>query len=96
MGMSKMLAMRRIIMPRLFKELFLLGNSLLSASSSLVAYLGVPEIYGTALYEQAANYNPFETYLVAGMYYLVLVIFFTYLVNKLEIRLKVEDEVSVG
>jgi polar amino acid transport system permease protein len=99
LGMSKMLAMRRIIMPQAFQRAVPpLGNQFIIGlkDSSLVAYLGVPEIYGTALYEQAANYNPFETYLVAGMYYLVLVIFFTYLVNKLEIRLKVEDEVSVG
>jgi polar amino acid transport system permease protein len=99
LGMSKTLAMRRIIMPQAFKRAVPpLGNQFIIGlkDSSLVAYLGVPEIYGTALTEQAANYMPLETYLVAGMYYLVLVIIFTYLANKLELKLDVEkgEEVS--
>ena len=93
LGMSKTLAMRRIIMPQAFKRAVPpLGNQFIIGlkDSSLVAYLGVSEIYGTALTEQAANFMPLETYLVAGMYYLVLVVIFTYLVNKLEIKLDVE------
>jgi polar amino acid transport system permease protein len=92
-GMSKTLAMRRIILPQAFKRAVPpLGNQFIIGlkDSSLVAYLGVSEIYGTALTEQAANFMPLETYLVAGMYYLVLVVIFTYLVNKLEIKLDVE------
>lgn len=99
LGMSRSLAMRRIILPQAFKRAVPpLGNQFIIGlkDSSLVAYLGVPEIYGTALYEQAANFMPFETYLVAGMYYLVLVIIFTYLVSKIELKLDVEERVSVG
>lgn len=99
LGMSKSLAMRRIIMPQAFKRAVPpLGNQFIIGlkDSSLVAYLGVPEIYGTALYEQAANFMPFETYMVAGIYYLVLVIIFTYLVNKLELKLDVENGGSVS
>ncbi len=94
LGMSRSLAMKRIIMPQAFKRAVpSLGNQFIIGlkDSSLVAYLGVPEIYGTALYEQASNFMPFETYMVAGMYYLVLVIIFTYLVSKLELKLDVED-----
>jgi polar amino acid transport system permease protein len=47
----------------------------------------VPELYSNAMTAAAANYQPFETYLVAGMYYLILVVIFTWVVNKLEIRL---------
>ena len=92
LGMSYSLAMRRIILPQAFKRAIPpLGNQFIIGlkDSSLVAYLGVAEIYGTALYAQAANFQPFETYMVAGFYYLVLVIIFTYLVNKLELKLNV-------
>lgn len=92
-GMSYPLAMRRIILPQAFKRAIPpLGNQFIIGlkDSSLVAYLGVAEIYGTALYAQAANYQPFETYMVAGFYYLILVIIFTFLVNKLELKLNVE------
>lgn len=98
-GMSKTLAMRRIILPQAFKRAVPpLGNQFIIGlkDSSLVAYLGVSEIYGTALTEQAANFMPLETYLVAGMYYLVLVVIFTYLVNKLEVKLDVEKGGEVG
>ena len=86
-------------MPQAFKRAVPpLGNQFIIGlkDSSLVAYLGVSEIYGTALTEQAANFMPLETYLVAGMYYLVLVVIFTYLVNKLEVKLDVEKGGEVG
>ncbi len=94
LGMTYPLAMRRIILPQAFKRAIpALGNQFIIGlkDSSLVAYLGVSEIYGTALYAQAANFQPFETYMVAGFYYLVLVVIFTWLVNKLELRLSVEQ-----
>lgn len=93
LGMSYPLAMRRIILPQAFKRAVPpLGNQFIIGlkDSSLVAYIGITEIYGTALYAQAENFNPLETYLVAGSYYLVLVIIFTFLVNKLELKLNVE------
>ncbi|WP_420794778.1 amino acid ABC transporter permease [Desulforamulus reducens] len=94
LGMSYPLSMRRIILPQAFRRAIPpLGNQFIIGlkDSSLVAYLGVPEIYGTALYAQAENFQPFETYLVAGLYYLVLVIIFSFLVNKLEAKLNVEQ-----
>lgn len=93
LGMSYPLAMRRIILPQAFKRAIPpLGNQFIIGlkDSSLVAYLGVAEIFGTSLYAQAENFQPFETYMVAGMYYLVLVIIFTFLVNKLELKLNVD------
>lgn len=95
LGMSYSLAMRRIILPQAFKRAIPpLGNQFIIGlkDSSLVAYLGIAEIYGTALYAQAANFQPFETYMVAGFYYLVLVIIFTFLVNRLELKLNVEKD----
>lgn len=90
LGMSRGKAMRLIILPQAFRRAIPpLGNQFIIGlkDSSLVAYLGVPELYSNAMTAAAANYQPFETYLVAGMYYLILVVIFTWVVNKLEIRL---------
>ncbi|MDA3935508.1 MAG: amino acid ABC transporter permease [Actinomycetota bacterium] len=89
-GMSRSKTMRLIILPQAFRRAIpSLGNQFIIGlkDSSLVAYLGVPELYSNAMTAAAANYKPLETYLVAGSYYLVLVVAFTFLVNKLEVKL---------
>jgi len=93
LGVSHWQSMRLVVLPQAFRRAVPpLGNQFIIGlkDSSLVAYLGVPEIYGTALSVQAENFQPFETYIVAGMYYLILVLIFTLLVNRLEARLDVE------
>lgn len=93
LGMSYSLAMRRIILPQAFKRAVPpLGNQFIIGlkDSSLVAFVGVAELYGTALYTYAANFQPFETFMVAGFYYLFLVVILTFLVNKLEKKLNVD------
>jgi polar amino acid transport system permease protein len=90
LGMSRLKAMRLIVLPQAFRRAIPpLGNQFIIGlkDSTLVAYLGVPELFSKAMTAAAANYLPFETYLVAGTYYLVLVMVFTWLVNKLETRL---------
>lgn len=90
LGMSYSLAMRRIILPQAVRRAipplanqFIIGLK----DSSLVAYLGVQELYGTALLAQAENFKPFETYLVAGLYYLALVFVFSLIADRVEARL---------
>jgi len=90
LGMSRLKAMRLIVLPQAFRRAIpALGNQLIIGlkDSTLVAYIGVPELFSKAMTAAAANYQPFETYLVAGTYYLVLVMIFTWMVNKLEKRL---------
>lgn len=90
LGMSKRSSMRLIILPQAFRRAIPpLGNQFIIGlkDSSLVAFLGVSELYSRAMTAAAANFRPFETYLVAGLYYLVLVLIFTVLVNQLELRL---------
>ncbi len=90
LGMSRRKTMALIVLPQAFRRaLPSLGNQFIIGlkDSTLVAYLGVPELFSKAMTAAAANYRPFETYLVAGTYYLVLVIVFTWMVNKLEKRL---------
>ncbi len=94
LGMRQSLAMRRVILPQAaLRAIPPIGNQFIIGlkDSSLVAYLGVLELYGTALLVQAKNFNPFPTYLVAGLYYLVMVIIFTLILKKLESRLAVSS-----
>lgn len=90
LGMSNWQTLRLVIFPQAFRRAVPpLGNQFIIGlkDSSLVAYLGVHEIFGAALTVQAANFMPFETYMVAGCYYLALVLSFTFLVHLLEKRL---------
>lgn len=90
LGMSRGKTMLLIVLPQAFRRAIpSLGNQFIIGlkDSTLVAFLGVPELFSKAMTAAAANYQPFETYLVAGTYYLVLVLIFTKLVNRLETRL---------
>ncbi len=87
LGMTHWQCMGLIVLPQAFRRAIPpLGNQFIIGlkDSSLVAYLGVNELYSEALSAQSANFMPFETYLVAGMYYLVLVLIFSVIVHKLE------------
>lgn len=90
LGMSYPLAMRRIVLPQAFRRAIpSLGNQFIIGlkDSSLVAYVGMQDLWGTALSEAASNYRQLDTYMVVGLYYLILIMIFTYFVNRLEGRL---------
>lgn len=90
LGMSYPLAMRRVILPQAFRlSIPPLGNQFIIGlkDSSLVAYVGLSELWGSALSEAASNFQQLNTYMVVGVYYLVLVLVFSYLVNRLERKL---------
>lgn len=94
LGMTYPLAMRRVVLPQAFRRSIPpLGNQFIIGlkDSSLVAYVGMSELWGSALSEAASNFQQLNTYLVVGLYYLVLVLMFTFLVNRLETRLKVNN-----
>lgn len=91
-GMSKSLAMRRVIAPQAVKHAipptinqFIIGLK----DSSLVAYIGVTETYNVALGEYSRTYAPTEWFAIAGIYYLVLTLIFTLLGKWAERRLDV-------
>lgn len=101
LGMSQSLAMRRIIFPQAFKRSipplanqFIIGLK----DSSLVAYIAVTDLYNTALGVQGENYMPFETYFVVGIYYLIIVLIFTWLAKRIEQKMDVSKpkEVSIA
>lgn len=98
LGMSKSLAMRRIIFPQAFKHSipplanqFIIGLK----DSSLVAYIAVTDLYNTALSVQGENYMPFETYFVVGVYYLIIVLIFTAIANRIEKKMDVSKPKEV-
>lgn len=93
LGMPYPLAMRRIILPQAFKRAIPpLGNQFIIGlkDSSLVGLLGFQELYLTSQSTAARTFLQFESYTIAGLYYLILVLFFTFLLNRLEKRMDVE------
>ncbi|QIZ08885.1 amino acid ABC transporter permease [Priestia megaterium] len=89
LGMTYKLAMKRIILPQAFKRAIpSLGNQfiLLLKESALVAYIGMTDLWGATMSIAGANYRPLETYMVTGLFYLILVGLFTYIFHKLEVK----------
>lgn len=94
LGMNRTQSMRRIIFPQALRRAIPpLGNQFIITlkDSSLVYVIGVTELFGLANREAAASFMPFETFLVVGMYYLVLVLIFTWLLKLYENKLNVDE-----
>lgn len=94
LGMSYFLAMRRIVLPQAFRRAIpSLGNQFIIGlkDSSLAAYVTLNELWGTATSIAYTSFQVLETYIVVGLYYLCLVLFFSYLVNKIENRFDVGE-----
>lgn len=90
LGMTKRQAMTRIIFPQAFKRSIPpLGNQFIIGlkDSSLVAFIGITEIFNLSMSQAAATFRQLEFYTIAGIYYLILVVIFTIIVNKIEKRL---------
>ncbi|MGM7683905.1 amino acid ABC transporter permease [Cytobacillus sp. Hm23] len=93
LGMTRTQSMYRIIFPQAFKRSIPpLGNQFIIClkDSSLVYVIGVAEIYSLANMEAAQSFQQFEAFFVAGLYYLVLVMIFTYLLHVVENKVDVE------
>lgn len=93
LGMNRSQTMRRIIFPQALRRAIPpLGNQFIITlkDSSLVYVIGVTELFGLANREAAASFMPFETFLVVGLYYLILVLIFTWLLKLYENRLNVD------
>lgn len=93
LGMNRTETMRRIIFPQALRRAIPpLGNQFIITlkDSSLVYVIGVTELFGLANREAASSFQPFETFLVVGLYYLVLVLIFTALLKWYENRLNVD------
>lgn len=90
LGMSRRKTLRRIQAPiALRTTLPVLGNQYIIAikDSSLVAFIGMPELFQTSRNLAASTYEPLQMYLMVSVYYLVLVLVLTYVVHRLEFSL---------
>lgn len=95
LGMTKSQTMKRIVFPQaLRRSIPPLGNQFIIAlkDSSLVYVIGVAELFSLANREAAQSFQPFETYLIVGLYYLVLVMIFTYLLRWYENKLDFDKD----
>ncbi|RST77743.1 amino acid ABC transporter permease [Siminovitchia acidinfaciens] len=90
LGMTSGLAMRRIILPQAFRRaLPPLGNQFIIAlkDSSLVAFIGFQDLFNRAQRLTSSTGLAMENYIIVGIYYLILVLILTFLVNRLEHRM---------
>ncbi|MBU9710977.1 amino acid ABC transporter permease [Bacillus tamaricis] len=94
LGMTPGLTMRRIIMPQAMRRAVPpLGNQFIIAlkDSSLAAFVSAGELFRTAQGQVSATFHTMEIYIIVAIYYLLLVMILTWIVNKVEYRLSVSE-----
>lgn len=94
LGMTKLQAMKRVILPQAFKRSVpALGNQFIIAvkDSSLASAITITEILLLARQFTAATFDVFPIFFVAGCYYLIITMGLTSILNKIELRLKVNE-----
>jgi polar amino acid transport system permease protein len=90
LGMSRLRTLRRVRAPLALRAILpVLGSQFIIAvkDSSLVAFIGLQELFLSARNEAASTYEPLTMYLIVSLYYLAIVLALTFLVNRLEHRL---------
>ncbi|MBC2934575.1 amino acid ABC transporter permease [Nocardioides sp. zg-1228] len=90
LGMSRLKTLRRVRAPLALRAILpVLGSQFIIAvkDSSLVAFIGLQELFLSARNEAAATYEPLTMYLIVSLYYLAIVLALTFVVNRLEHRL---------
>lgn len=90
LGMSRTQALRRVQLPLSTRTILpVLGSQFIIAvkDSSLVAFIGMGELFRTAQNMAAAEYSPLNAYLTVSVYYLIIVLVLTGLVTLLERRM---------
>ncbi|MDN4524434.1 amino acid ABC transporter permease [Fictibacillus fluitans] len=95
LGMSTPLAMRRIVLPQAFRRaLPPLGNQFIIGlkDSSLAAFISSSELFNVATTQGSRTFEEMTYLLIVAIYYLVLVLLFTLLVNRLEGKIAGGDE----
>lgn len=90
LGMSRLKTLRRVRAPLALRAILpVLGSQFIIAvkDSSLVAFIGMTELFQTSRNLAASTYQPLTMYLIVSLYYLAIVLVLTFLVNRLEYRL---------
>ncbi|EJL25898.1 amino acid ABC transporter permease [Brevibacillus sp. BC25] len=90
LGMSTRQTMRRIILPQAMKRSIPpLGNQFILSlkESSLAAFIAMDELFSLARRLSAETFDEMTYFLIVALYYLVIVMAFTYVVHIMEKRL---------
>ncbi|MCT2537733.1 amino acid ABC transporter permease [Aquibacillus koreensis] len=93
LGMSKIQVMRYVVLPQAFKRMIPpLGNEfiVLLKDSALGAMIAAPELFYWGRAAVGEYYRVWEAYIMVALFYLVLTLSLTYLLNYLERRLDTE------
>ena len=88
-GMSRNLMLRRIILPSAFRRaLPTYSNEIIFMlhGSSLASVITIIDITGAARIVNARFYSPYEAFLTAAVFYMVLTFLIVFLIKKLEFR----------
>ncbi|GED25394.1 cystine transporter permease [Brevibacillus agri] len=94
LGMSTGQTMRRIILPQAMKRSIPpLGNQFILSlkESSLAAFIAMDELFSLARRLSAETFDEMTYFLIVALYYLVIVMIFTYIVHVMEKRLAKGD-----
>ncbi len=90
LGMSRLKTLRRVRAPLAMRAILpVLASQFIIAvkDSSLVSFIGMTELFQTSRNLAASTYQPLTMYIIVALYYLVIVMTLTFLVNRLEHRL---------
>ncbi len=90
LGMSRLATLRRVRAPLALRAILpVLGSQFIIAvkDSSLVAFIGMTELFQASRNLAASTYEPLTMYLIVSLYYLAIVLALTFVVNRLEHRL---------
>lgn len=94
LGFNYVQTMRYIIVPQAFKNVLpALANEfiVLLKETSVSGYVGIRDLTKGGDIIRGATYSPFMPLIAVALIYLVMVVFFTWLVGKLERRLRNSD-----
>ena len=94
LGLSSGQTMKLIIMPQAFKNVLpALVNEfiVLLKETSIIGYIGMMDLTKGAMLIQSRTYNAFLPLIAAALIYLALVMFLTFLMNKIERRLRTSE-----
>tara|TARA_R110000868_G_scaffold117600_15_gene312571 strand:- start:72293 stop:72961 length:669 start_codon:yes stop_codon:yes gene_type:complete len=91
LGMTSYQTYARIILPQAFlRALPALGNQFIIAlkDSSLAAFISMDELFNMATTQGANNFDQMTYLIIVAVYYLVMVMALSHLVNLVEVKLK--------
>jgi polar amino acid transport system permease protein len=94
LGMSKVQAMRRIILPQAFRRSIPpLGNQFILSlkESSLAAFIAMDELFAMARRLSAETFDELTYFIIVAIYYLIIVLVFSFIFNRVENRLAKGD-----